>query len=317
MIKSNNQFKSVYGISQIGAVAARTLEGFGQGLVATVFDRSIYCVIEDNYICVGAESLGMCPLNVITSIPEGNAWSSHRFRTGMPVNVAQRHLGIGNSFSLNLSGAPVWNPSPSIAPEYGKLKDGLSALEEFTTSRLPMDGLGRIMFPAGPWNPSDGYLLNHALNPLNRLKEWLKVALVDPQDAWDTNVSAWQDLLGLGPGLTPSGDDLIGGMMLALHSLGQTAVVRSISAAVATPITERTNPISAAHLRAAMEGAGSEAAHLAMDTILSGNSDAFPDVVKEIEKIGHTSGWDMLAGIVIVYRLWVETRENRPAALNN
>ncbi|GBE14638.1 hypothetical protein BMS3Abin14_00684 [bacterium BMS3Abin14] len=301
----------------MGTVAARTLGRPGQGFVDTVFDRSIYCVIEDNYICVGAESLGMCPLNVITSIPEGNAWSSHCFRTGMLVSVFRGQVRIGGHFSLTLDQARIWRPSFPIDPCFEKVREGLLALDVLMAGRIQTEGLGRLMYPLEPGSPINGHLLGYAFKPLERLKSWLRESLVDPQDAGDPNVSAWQDLLGLGPGLTPSGDDLVGGMMLALHSLGQAAVVRSMSAAVAKIITERTHPISAAHLRTAMEGMGSEAAHRVMNTIHSGNLNGFPDVLKEIEKIGHTSGWDMLAGIVIVYRLWVETRENSPATPNN
>jgi len=306
-----------YGVYRVGSAAASTLARAGQGKVAAVFDRSFYCVMEDEYVCVGTESLGMCPLNVITSIPEGSAWSSHGFRAGMPVNVARDHMRIGGCFSLKLSGIPVWKPPPPVDPQYQKVKEGLDALEEFTASRLPMDGLGRLMGSVGPGNRFNGYLLNYAIDSLNSLKDWLKVVFIDPHECEIPDPSSWQELLGLGPGLTPSGDDLIGGMMLALHSLGKEAVLRSLSAAVAPIVNDRTNPISAAHLRAAMEGMGSEAAHKAMDAILSGSRGGFSEIVKEIEKIGHTSGWDMLTGIVIVYRLWVQTADHRHPAQNS
>jgi hypothetical protein len=229
----------------------------------------------------------------------------------MPVILDCGHMRIGSRFSLKLCGAPVWKPLPPVDPQKQNIKEGLEALKQFAENRLPMDGLGRLMGSVEPESNLNGNLLNYAIAPLTSLKSWLKAALIDPRECEIPDTSSWQKLLGLGPGLTPSGDDLIGGMMLALHSLDQGKILKCLTAAITPVMDDRTNPISAAHLRAAMEGMGSEAAHKVIGTILSGSRGDYPEAVKSIEKTGHTSGWDTLAGVVIVYRLWVQTSERR------
>ena len=302
---------------QVGTSAARALDRAGQGQVAAVFDRSLYCLIDGEYICVGVDSLGMCPLNIVTSVSEGSAWSSFGFHTGMPVVVNREYMRIGGVFSLQLNGAPVWRPPPPADLYYKKLENGLAALSKAAAGRIPIDGLGRLMEPVLPANPLADKYLEYAANALNVLKGWLKKTLRDPLENRDPDIHAWQDLLGLGPGLTPSGDDLTGGMMLALHRLGQMSALRSLATAVAQVVDDRTNPISAAHLKAAMEGMGSEAVHIIMDAILAGDRGAIPIALKEVEKVGHTSGWDALAGVVIVMRLWLEVNGKRSRSNNH
>lgn len=298
-------------ISRIGQSAARILARPQRGKVTAVFDRSIYCALDKEYVCIGVESLGICPLNVVTSVPEGRAWASLNFRAGMPVEIDHNHLRIGGNFSLKLNMAPIWWPPAHADLHYQELQKGLAALEEEAAGRIPMDGLGRLMAPISASTTLPDKYLDFADQALNVLKDWLKKALCDPPGNQDPDIGAWQDLLGLGPGLTPSGDDLIGGMMLALHRLGQVSVLRSLSSAVALVMDDRTNPISAAHLKAAMEGMGSETVHLVMDSILSNDRTSFPAALARIEKVGHTSGWDTLTGVVVVFRLWLEVNEKR------
>ena len=311
---SNEPNPAGHRISRLGSTAARILGKPCKGNVAAVFDRSIYCLVEGEYVCIGVQSLGMCPLNVITSIPvSGGVWSSYSFHTGMPVFVYPDHVRIGGRFNLKLNGAPIWSPSLSSDLDYVRIKGGLAALDAQVPKRVPADGLGRLMLSTVQGAAPFSDLQNYALGPLDRLRHWLSMALCDPQGNVDPDIPTWQNLLGLGPGLTPSGDDLVGGMMLALCRLGQMSNLRTLSTAVAEVVETQTNPISAAHLRSAMNGTGNEAVHRILDVLFSGNSRDLPDALEGIDKVGHTSGWDTLAGIVIVLRLWLESNWKRVA----
>jgi hypothetical protein len=98
----------------------------------------------------------------------------------------------------------------------------------------------------------------------------------------------------LGPGLTPSGDDYLGGMLVALHALGREAQARGLWRWL-QPRLSRTSAISGAHLEAAAAGEAHEALH----EVLSRPSDA---TVRNLKTLGHCSGWDALAGAVAVLR---------------
>ena len=103
-------------------------------------------------------------------------------------------------------------------------------------------------------------------------------------------------LIGMGPGLTPAGDDFVGGAMIALRAFGQAALADRI-AAWALPLAEtNTNRISRAHLECAAEGEGHEALH---DLLGFGNPER--DLAR-LARVGHTSGLDAAAGALHTLR---------------
>ena len=104
------------------------------------------------------------------------------------------------------------------------------------------------------------------------------------------------ELIGLGPGLTPAGDDFVGGAMIALRAFGDARTADRIAAWALPLAQERTNRISRAHLACAAEGEGHEALH----DLLS-----FHETEKHLARlarIGHTSGLDAAAGAVHALR---------------
>jgi hypothetical protein len=119
------------------------------------------------------------------------------------------------------------------------------------------------------------------------------------------------DLLGLGPGLTPSGDDLLCGMLVALHAVGETDRAHALYAEIARAAPCSTSPISAAFLRAAAEGLGCEALHAAIAAILEGQSEALAGRIEALGRVGHTSGWDALAGALLVLQAFGTTEGHR------
>ncbi|HVP76257.1 MAG TPA: DUF2877 domain-containing protein [Thermodesulfobacteriota bacterium] len=124
-----------------------------------------------------------------------------------------------------------------------------------------------------------------------------------------------RELIGLGPGLTPSGDDFLGGLLFAAHSL-KTAYPQDfnwgeepVEALIDWAFTE-THPISHAILRDHASGHGPEPLHELASSLLKGR-----DLGRTLEGagrligIGDTSGWDILAGM-LTGMLFVEEKLN-------
>jgi len=108
-------------------------------------------------------------------------------------------------------------------------------------------------------------------------------------------------LVGLGPGLTPSGDDLLGGALVGLTAIGLLDLRDAIWTGLRPHAAARTNDIARAHLAAAAEGECAAALDEAVEALLSGGLGLAP-AVRAVAAVGHTSGWDALAGVVIVLR---------------
>ncbi|MFE6963188.1 DUF2877 domain-containing protein [Streptomyces sp. NPDC057696] len=102
-------------------------------------------------------------------------------------------------------------------------------------------------------------------------------------------------LIGLGPGLTPSGDDILCGVLLASRAWG--GPLAPLSEAVADAFL-RTPLLSAALLRHAVRGECVPQAH-AFLRALSGDVPLEP-ALRELLAVGHHSGGDLARGVLAV-----------------
>jgi hypothetical protein len=116
--------------------------------------------------------------------------------------------------------------------------------------------------------------------------------------------AAAERLLGLGEGLTPSGDDVLTGLaFVSAHpGFGLTSLLTPLRAAAATA-ERRTTQLSEVTLRAALSGRGRRRMHDLIDAVIAGEENDLRTAVSRTAEIGHTSGHDILAGIRLGMRL--------------
>jgi len=242
---------------------AREAAAQGEGEVCAAFRRSFYLRFPGSrYACVGDATLGRGPLNVLVEDLQ------------MPA--------IGERMSLELADVQSWAPPPTPAvavPDVG-------ALQYAARGRAPREGLGGLVID------EHNALSGHAQPALDAIERWLVGNAID-EDA--------QGLIGLGPGLTPSGDDYLGGVLLALHYFARKAQAHGLWRWL-EPRLARTSDISAAHVAAAAAGEGHETLHLCLETLCTRRAD-WPAVLAKLDQVGHCSGWDSLAGVVAVAKL--------------
>lgn len=110
-------------------------------------------------------------------------------------------------------------------------------------------------------------------------------------------------LAGLGPGLTPAGDDFLVGLLAALQSaswsqMQQAGVLPGICAAMAETAAERTMRLSAAWLRAAGQGCFGEPWHHLIVALNANSTDAITAAAHRILTTGATSGVDAMTGFL-------------------
>lgn len=115
---------------------------------------------------------------------------------------------------------------------------------------------------------------------------------------------AVEAMIGLGPGLTPAGDDVLVGALLTWYALepGRPEVVdmQALVAAVVSRSTARTTAVSAALLTHAIRGEGIP------DVVALVHALADPVRIRaaahEVVGIGHDSGSSMLRGVLLATR---------------
>ena len=233
----------------------------GEGEVRTIFHRSYYVVFADGRYACIGDP----------SVGRG------------PLNA------LVDDFRVPVVSAPVvlsvasrWTP-PALPSN--PLID-IGALEYAARDRVPREGFGGLIVGA------HNSLSSHAQPALDALERWLIGNALDDEA---------QMLVGLGPGLTPSGDDYLGGLLIALNALERRPQARALWRWL-EPRLKRTSAISAAHLAAAAEGEGHEALHACLEALASRGAD-WTQTLDRVGNVGHVSGWDALAGIAAVAKL--------------
>jgi hypothetical protein len=127
---------------------------------------------------------------------------------------------------------------------------------------------------------------------VDRARAALSPAGVDPGDLSDLAAAA-RRLSGVGPGLTPAGDDVLAGLLLALALTGGDAgsAWRTIAPALAA-----TTPIARAYLRAAARGECAEPLARVLDASLRGDGDTAARLAPAVAEWGASTGPALLAG---------------------
>jgi Protein of unknown function (DUF2877) len=103
-------------------------------------------------------------------------------------------------------------------------------------------------------------------------------------------------LVGRGRGLTPSGDDALCGAMLVLRAVGSPALGPVREHVVAS--LQGTTSLSASFLAAAGGGYAVPAAARLASALAAGDAPAAQALLAEALAIGHTSGSDLVAGML-------------------
>jgi len=309
------------GIVEAGPVAARGVHGARSGRVAAVFERSAYLEIESPratpsrsdlaaqersiLLCVGGRALKSGPLNALIASPGAARTWLASVAQGERVAAAGGRVRVGRT-ELDFRAARPWQPVRAALPvDLARLCAGVAQLRRDAAARIPAEGLGFLVLGAQRSGaqarvPGRGGVGADALTAAGcagarALHAWVALGATADRRSVPHVLG---DLVGLGPGLTPSGDDFIGGALVALHVLGRVDAARALAGWIVPLANRATHPVSAAHVRAAAAGLGSDALHRCLAALAEGRACA--DSLDALAGTGHTSGWDALAGAVSV-----------------
>jgi hypothetical protein len=229
-------------------------------------------------------------------------------RPGQRFQLKHSTLCIGNSFSIDLRSYTEWNPAfvftkkprplAELWPRCWKLKGLFSCLDS-------PKGLGRaiplIFAIAG--NEEDSSLSSAPIAG-QLLTPILAIAKACLRRDLNTVLIEGENLVGLGPGLTPSGDDFLGGLLFLIKSLdsaypgffpwNQEGVFDFIGRA-----KSQTHPISHTFLNDFAWGHAPAPWHELVDALIyRGDFEEIISAMLRCLGFGHSSGWDVLAGFL-------------------
>lgn len=225
---------------------------------------------------------------------------------GSSCSIENRCLRLREETVIETSGAHVWLPESlgvSRVPEPGLTKRVGDAIEQIALQAPVRGVVARTALSNEPeesrgTRPSLGTgieaVVQRAFAPLCRVSAGCAVPAA---------LCGASGLVGLGEGLTPSGDDLLGGFLFTLRTLdsvlsGRLEIDWHHVEAWLQRNEERTNRISFLVLADHAHGEASAVLSEFVHAVLEGSPQE--DLVElgiAVARVGHSSGWDMLAGV--------------------
>lgn len=292
-------------LTAIGLHARRALVEGARGAVVGVFEQSFHVVLDGHVVCVGGPALGNGPLNAITAEPPHTRWRDQGIVEDRACRCMGGVLAIDGGPTFSYAAANVWSPLPwpaTWSPD--KLRWTLEALAALAAPNMPRDGLAGVAFGGDGAPGLAGAAGRAALLHTATLSDWLASELEPSPAKRDAGLAcvareAVHELMGLGPGLTPAGDDVLAGLLVSLRAAGATGAADALAVMVRSAPADRTTALSSAFLEAAIDGIPGEAIAAMIHALLGNDHASLPACVEAIDAIGHTSGWDMLAGVVL------------------
>lgn len=209
--------------------------------------------------------------------------------------VSSESLRVGR-LSLEWRSASTWYPQP--LPEITENLDRRTAIaRELVLSASPTEGLGPLL----QWlsDCTRGGSPPSWLSTMMR-RGWAGVGgLIAAVKSGDSSLaaSATENLVGLGPGLTPSGDDVLAGFLVACQ-VRRPAEGRKIGRACAAFARGRTTTYGQERVRFAARGEIEELQLEALRACIAGTDEDIRRNVRQAARWGHSSGTDTLAGLL-------------------
>ena len=213
-------------------------------------------------------------------------------------------VAVSGDFSFLTLGVSI--DDTVIAPTSSSLRLGKKAVIDFSDSRRwssPLEAVNCLHLI----KEENLVVLEQALASKHRdlafdvsggIIEEIRTSLLE-NDAKGLD-SALAGIIGFGPGLTPSGDDLVLGMSLTRSVFRVPGRDRDgIWEACVRKNLGRTSDLSAFFIKRALEGCAHETVERALFCVLTGKPGEARDAVARLLSVGATSGYDIGLGIYL------------------
>jgi len=284
-------------INHIGSFAEEVLERSKGALVSGIASRGIYIQPEDNWTLY---------------------LSLEKFRGPLTLNLEEGSTQlkiIKAGCSVQLNPGEIQFPDEKVKISYADSKIWHPPLVD-TEIKLKPEYLDSILSLVNKITPENPYLPLLSNNPENIPGvAAIGERILNFQNSLDTRnpdiiAEGAIKLLGLGPGLTPLGDDFLLGVLLALNRWGHflstdkpesppTILINNLNQIILENTRVKTTRISASLLACAAEGAADERLLVILDGLFSGSSVTQNDM-RNMLRWGNSSGITVLAGMISV-----------------
>ena len=290
------------------SIGSRALYRFVRGGVHSVYRQACNVELDDGALVtlLGREP-GNLPHGIRCVLPEPEDFQVW-LRPGQSVAADGASLYVPEAgVAIDLSGAAHWRcglDGCAIDPDAEPSVRALRAARLVLQQQMPRGGFAPLLLhdavPGSSMERAMQKRLGQTLPALSRASSSLDCVAA---------AQALEQLAGLGPGLTPSGDDFIVGYLAALHArCSHELLLRPFLGGLIAPMTRlaaAANLISRQFMVNALAGEFSESLAQVVLAIATHDKLRLQESAARLVRVGHSSGADSLVGLLFGLRPWL------------
>jgi hypothetical protein len=302
---NNHYQKTPMDVYLIGEAATAILSVEGQGTVLASISGAVYLQNQLGELCwlIPMDApMHQRGIKIDGQVP--------RFSPGSRYQAKDHSLAIDSEYILNFRHLQIWK-EPTVTGKgilpVSALSGSLGLFAEQLFSICHPAGLGCLIKPTLHLTTQQENGLIQSFE--NKIAEKAWPSIIGLMQAFNRNdgelyIQHVKSLIGLGEGLTPSGDDFLGGFFYSMHLL-QNHSFQTVKMPISTysdfilRMKPLTNLLSFTIFVDHIAGHSVEPLHQLAGGILTGAlADELIFHAKRLISLGHSSGWDILAGFV-------------------
>jgi hypothetical protein len=292
-----------------------------RGSIQSVFPRAANLQFGSQLLTLHARETPCAPNGLVLPLRAGQGPLAD-LQTGMAVIIERGTIHIpAPSLRLSTQNSQPWDPHPHLEPGVcppERLERNLARLTALVTEKAPREGLASLASlpveaasaaapPESSATSEESFLLHTARQAAGRLLE----GVIRQQSQLMRQGAS--SLVGLGPGLTPSGDDLLIGFIAATSLLSEpiglgSALYQRLHLELLALARGRTNKLSITWMEYAAQGAVAEHVGRLFQALVVDNARLLEEAALAVLKSGATSGADLLAGSILGSRCLIAQR---------
>jgi len=310
----------------IGYKVLKALGGSGKtARVHSIFDHAFYIEPRRNsLISVIKDRNWVGPASILLRESQGMGFRSIGIKEGTRIEIGRNRLVFqDNTLAIKLDKPSIWSspPIPRQNNLVGLATIGLNlrVLRDMIYTAPSREGLVPLLENVELYGPLQLFLHPQKATVSERARPGIETLM------WglyrcdiEMIISNALSLLGLGPGLTPSCDDFLTGLMLGLIIGGKVLLKRRrselgfyqrVSAEICRAAKGKTTIYSEILLNQARRGEGPNAVVELVYTLLTKGPNHVASISKTVIGMGETSGGDIAIGIYYGIRFLVSRLE--------
>ena len=268
-----------YHILTTSTYAKQILDDNKQGIIHSIYRNTINVSFGKHLLALQTKNSPLSPISLITNL------SSNQ--------MEELQLHVGDSIKIFLQDhTEIIHLYPEVVFPKQFLPELLMKIRRsIITSK--MSGFSPIFLHSD--SAEDDMILRAARNRMEHAYHFYQ------KHDYENACRELSKLIGLGIGLTPSGDDFLCGILAGLKLINrQNYTFTKCLQYYIQHNLKNTNQISQAFLRAAVANHFSQAVNILW------NNPSLEEITMAFQSIGHSSGMDTLCGIYYALLLWKE-----------